>query len=243
MRALRALVVSLLLLGSSVPRPLQAESAIGALVHSVVLVALVLGVEDSKTQECYLEYGEIGSGVIIYRKDKKYYILTTFHLLRSFLNLPKNITPMHFIAIGPDIDHKKIKFSQSFVIAAESKKDLLLFIVTRENLLAPKIAKRASRSASRGKNVLAIGNPGSIQFFFSKGVISGTHKEEDKELIISDVEISPGSSGGPLFNSSGELTGLVVGGITTSQIFGRVATIAISIEDINEFLGRYLPKD
>ncbi|WP_176962214.1 serine protease [Mariprofundus sp. NF] len=62
----------------------------------------------------------------------------------------------------------------------------------------------------RGESVNAIGAPFGKPAILTKGVVSNHLTEE--ELIRSDVEIHPGNSGGPLFNSKWEAIG-----ITTSN--------------------------
>jgi V8-like Glu-specific endopeptidase len=60
-----------------------------------------------------------------------------------------------------------------------------------------------------GEEVVAIGNPLSLESTVSNGIVSGIRvvKEEGKYLQVT-APISHGSSGGPLFNMSGEVVGI-----------------------------------
>jgi hypothetical protein len=64
-----------------------------------------------------------------------------------------------------------------------------------------------------GQKVYAIGNPSSLDWSISDGIISGFRTNNGSELIQFTAPISPGSSGGGLFDSNANLIG-----ITTSQI-------------------------
>jgi S1-C subfamily serine protease len=68
-----------------------------------------------------------------------------------------------------------------------------------------------------GDVVTARGNPGPVEFFTSWGHISGDMQERGMwlESVSTDITISPGMSGGPLFNEAGQVTGIVVGALTT----------------------------
>lgn len=61
-----------------------------------------------------------------------------------------------------------------------------------------------------GENVFAIGNPKGLEQTLSTGIISG-YRESNK-YIQTTAEITNGSSGGPLFNMSGEVVGITTAG-------------------------------
>jgi S1-C subfamily serine protease len=85
-----------------------------------------------------------------------------------------------------------------------------------------------------GEEVVAIGNPLSLESTVSSGILSGirTVQEEGGNLLQITAPISPGSSGGPLFNMAGEVVG-----ITTSQLKGgENLNFAIPVNDIKRLL-------
>ena len=85
-----------------------------------------------------------------------------------------------------------------------------------------------------GEEVVAIGNPLSLESTVSNGIVSGirTVKEEGGKFLQITAPISPGSSGGPLFNMAGEVVG-----ITTLYLKGgENLNFAIPINDAKRLL-------
>lgn len=69
-----------------------------------------------------------------------------------------------------------------------------------------------------GESVIAVGTPGKIELgqSLSKGIVSGKREIEGLVFIQTDVSISPGNSGGPLFNEKNEVIGII-----TSKLMGN----------------------
>jgi tetratricopeptide (TPR) repeat protein len=65
--------------------------------------------------------------------------------------------------------------------------------------------------------VFAIGNPRGLEKSISTGVLSGVRTVDKRELIQITTPISPGSSGGPVFDSSGKVIGVAVGSLEEGQ--------------------------
>jgi hypothetical protein len=85
-----------------------------------------------------------------------------------------------------------------------------------------------------GEEVVAIGNPLSLESTVSNGIVSGirTVEEEGGKFLQVTTPISPGSSGGPLFNRAGEVVG-----ITTLYLKGgENLNFAIPINDAKGLL-------
>jgi len=59
-----------------------------------------------------------------------------------------------------------------------------------------------------GERVYAIGNPRGLEQSMSEGIVSGLRSEDGTLWIQHSAPISPGSSGGALISSSGELLGI-----------------------------------
>jgi hypothetical protein len=85
-----------------------------------------------------------------------------------------------------------------------------------------------------GEEVVAIGNPLSLESTVSNGIISGirTVEEDGGKFLQITAPISPGSSGGPLFN----MTGQVVGITTLYVTGGENLNFAIPINDAKHLL-------
>lgn len=85
-----------------------------------------------------------------------------------------------------------------------------------------------------GEEVVAIGNPLSLESTVSNGIVSGIRTVEDQggKFLQVTAPISPGSSGGPLFNMAGEVVG-----ITTMYLKGgENLNFAIPINDAKHLL-------
>jgi S1-C subfamily serine protease len=88
-----------------------------------------------------------------------------------------------------------------------------------------------------GEEVVAIGNPLSLESTVSNGIVSAIRKGDDGAVIFLQITtpISPGSSGGPLFNLAGEVVGIT----TLNLKGGENLNFAIPINDAKRLL---LPK-
>lgn len=83
--------------------------------------------------------------------------------------------------------------------------DLALIKINTSKPLKPIILGN-STEIKVGQKVLAIGNPFGFNNTLTTGIISRFDKERNK--IQTDAAINPGSSGGPLVNSSAEVIGI-----------------------------------
>lgn len=94
-------------------------------------------------------------------------------------------------------------------------RDLCLMRTRRGSPFDRSIAAIESpKSLAVGKDVYAIGAPHGLELTMSRGIVSSLRPIDDGSLVIqTDAAISPGSSGGGLFNEDGHLVG-----ITTFQM-------------------------
>lgn len=83
--------------------------------------------------------------------------------------------------------------------------DLALIKINPSKPLKP-IVLGNSTDVKVGQKVLAIGNPFGFNNTLTTGIVSRLDKERNK--IQTDAAINPGSSGGPLVNSSAEVIGI-----------------------------------
>ncbi len=98
------------------------------------------------------------------------------------------------------------------------KRDLCQISV--RNLRAPAVALGDSDTLSVGQKVVALGNPRGLELTLSDGLISALRRDNDARnlvLIQTSAPISPGSSGGGLFDVQGRLIGITTGLIKDSQ--------------------------
>ena len=88
-------------------------------------------------------------------------------------------------------------------------------------------------SAREGDPVFAIGNPLGLERSVSEGIVSTRNRNMAGIVYIqTTAQINPGNSGGPLFNSRGE----VVGVINMKLTFGEGLGFAIPIAYLKHFL-------
>ncbi len=64
-----------------------------------------------------------------------------------------------------------------------------------------------------GEEGVAVGNPQGLEHTVSSGLISGFRQSDGYREIQISVPISPGSSGGPLFNRQGQVIGVTSAGV------------------------------
>ncbi len=92
------------------------------------------------------------------------------------------------------------------VVARNRNLDLLLLWIPRQTghgeFVQP-VAKLPQAAA--GQTVFVIGHPEGLRFTLSTGIISRT----DGPMIQMSAPVSPGNSGGPVFDDTGELLGIV----------------------------------
>ncbi len=90
------------------------------------------------------------------------------------------------------------------VVGRHRNLDLLLLWVARESGTGSFVQPLA-RSVVEGANIFVIGHPEGLRFTLSTGIISRLH---GSTLQIS-APVSPGNSGGPVFDDRGQLVGIV----------------------------------
>ncbi len=94
------------------------------------------------------------------------------------------------------------------VLAADKVRDLAIIKIHGKTF--PTVALGDSDRVQVGEEVVAIGNPLSLESTVSNGIISGvrTDKEAGGKFLQVTAPITHGSSGGPLFNMMGEVIGI-----------------------------------
>lgn len=101
---------------------------------------------------------------------------------------------------------------------ADAERDLCQLAV--RGFQAPSVEIVPTESLKIGQKVYAIGNPRGLELTLSDGLISGLRLGADAktvELIQTSTPLSPGSSGGGLFDTRGRLVGVTTSGLRDSQ--------------------------
>jgi S1-C subfamily serine protease len=99
-------------------------------------------------------------------------------------------------------------------VAIDRHADLALL---RVNSSAPPLVLKSSTSPSVGDNVYVVGNPLGLEGTFSEGIISGIRRIDEDSVLQMTAPISPGSSGGPVMDSSGAVIGISVATFKNGQ--------------------------
>ncbi len=123
-------------------------------------------------------------------------------------------------------------FSVDGVLAFDKARDVAVIKAHGENFRTLPLGN--SDKLQVGEDVVAIGNPLSLESTVSNGILSGIRTSEAKggKFLQVTTPISPGSSGGPLFNMAGEVVG-----ITTMYLEGgENLNFAIPINDAKRLL-------
>jgi S1-C subfamily serine protease len=96
------------------------------------------------------------------------------------------------------------------VIRVDSDADVALLRVTGGGFRPARCS--AQPQLQPGKDVLVIGTPLSNAYSLSvsRGVVSGIRKIDGVEYVQTDAAVNRGNSGGPMFDGSGNLIGIVV---------------------------------
>ena len=136
-------------------------------------------------------------------------------------------TNCHVIEDRPLVWIKQTKkLTRANVIAGDSPTDRCILSVEQESL-DPVQGIRKYENLMVGEEVYTIGSPSGLESTLGQGIISGLRQLDTQRLIQTTAPISPGSSGGGLFDQSGNLIG-----ITTFMVSeGQSLNFAIATED------------
>ncbi|MFT7158310.1 MAG: serine protease Do [Parvicella sp.] len=99
------------------------------------------------------------------------------------------------------------------VLKKSKEYDYIIFKV--EGYRNRKFLSVANVRSEIGEKVFAIGNPKGLEHTLSEGIVSGYR---EGGLIQITAEITNGSSGGPLFNSKGEVMGITTSGFDEANL-------------------------
>ena len=166
-------------------------------------------------------YGEYitsgaGSGVILSQDG---YIVTNNHVIDKATNIKVKT------ADGTEYE--------ALLIAADEDTDLAVLKIDATNLHAATLGN--STNLKVGQGVIAIGNPlGTLGGTVTTGILSSlsrtvTIEDAKMTLLQTDTAISPGNSGGGLFNVSGELIAIVNAKSVSQNVEGIGFAIPIDI--------------
>jgi hypothetical protein len=157
-----------------------------------------------------------GSGFVI-SKDGR--IVTNYHVIKSGCSAIMKLPNGAFFAVDG-------------VLAFDKHRDVAIIKAHGNDFRALTLGDSARLQV--GQQVIAIGSPLSLESTVSNGIISAirTVEEEGGKFVQITAPISPGSSGGPLFNMAGEVVGITTAGL----VGGENLNFAIPINDARPLL-------
>ncbi len=212
--------------GSSEVTPVSTSDIVKKTANSVVEIATE-GTKTGTFARQYVTKGA-GSGVII---SEDGYIVTNHHVIEGAnkitVTLRDGTTSYDAKVIGTDEDN-----------------DIALLKIDASGLTAAVFGN--SSNLVVGDYVVAIGNPlGTLGGTVTDGIISALAREvtiENKNLTLlqTNAQISPGNSGGGLFNANGELVGIVNAKDSATEVEGIAFAIPVNkvvdiIKDLKDY--------
>jgi serine protease Do len=121
---------------------------------------------------------------------------------------------------------RKRELRVATVITGSSDRDTCVLSTLKANLNHAK-GVRLYSSLEVGENVISVGSPSGLENTLGTGIISGLRQRKGQRLIQTTAEISPGSSGGGLFDLYGSLIGITTFLLKDAQALN----FAISVEE------------
>ena len=142
----------------------------------------------------------LGSGFLIHPDG---YIVTNDHVVAG----ERQISVTQFK--GSRTELVKRNFDNVKIVATGGNLDLALLKIEGEGFKFPFVILGDSPNLKQGERVFAIGSPLGLERSVSEGIVSLRNRIiSDRLHIQTTAEISPGNSGGPLFNYKGEVVGV-----------------------------------
>lgn len=141
----------------------------------------------------------LGAGILLQANADGYLIATARHVIDGDAG----------IGNGRDVLVASISgtWAAARVVARHQSLDLSLIWLPRQmghgDFTLPVVA---SQQVKDGETIFVIGHPQDLRYTLSTGIVS----RRDQNLFQISAPVSPGDSGGPLFNNRGELAGIVI---------------------------------
>ena len=184
----------------------QLNSEIGSLVNNVRVAMVEIG---------SLRRGS-GSGVILHSDGL---IVTNAHVVRGH---------------SPQVTLQDGRRFTSRLLGYDEENDLAALMVSESNL--PTIEMGDTGNLQPGDWVFAMGHPWGLTDAVTAGVVVGLtagrwgRNEPKREMIVVDLSLRPGYSGGPLVDSKGRLVGI------NTMMTGPEVGLAVPVHVVKRFL-------
>ena len=164
-----------------------------------------------------------GSGIAI--DGAKGYFLTNWHVIKGIREGWVRVQGAEWMPIVA-------------IVAKDEHKDLALVKADLGGQTLHQARLGTVAEVKPGDPVVVIGNPLGEEFSVTDGIISQIRNQDGYKVVQTTAPISPGNSGGPLFNEQGEVVGIVT---FTKQDTARRAqnlNYAVAIDEARSLLGK-----
>lgn len=170
--------------------------------------------------------GGLGSGFVV---SDEGHCVTNYHVVEGETRVA--VTIFHRTENG---EFERVAVRDVKILALNPHFDLaLLQIPKQKDIDFQPVFVAEDDSQREGDTVFAIGSPLGLERSVSEGIVSTKSRNMEGIVYIqTTAQINPGNSGGPLFNSKGE----VVGVINMKLTFGEGLGFAIPVAYLRHFI-------
>lgn len=163
------------------------------------LVAVISPSRRSWLTHAEMPTSSFGAGMLLQATADGYLFVTARHVLDGPARNVAKAGSRALIAMASGT------WGTADVVARHRSLDLLLLWVPREKGTATFVQPVPKAPPSEGESVFVIGHPEGLRFTLSTGIIS----RMSGSTIQMSAPVSPGNSGGPVFDDRGNLVGIV----------------------------------
>ncbi len=148
----------------------------------------------------------LGAGVLLEATHQGYLIATALHVVNG--GVGRTGGPHALVA------SESGTWAEAEVVARHRSLDLaLLWLPREEGEGSFTMPVAADQQVKDGESIYVIGHPQGLRFTLSAGIVS----RKDGDALQITAPVSPGNSGGPLFDARGELAGIVTSMVDRSS--------------------------
>lgn len=122
------------------------------------------------------------------------------------------------------------------LLDANPEDDLALIRVSTDHTLVP-VVLGESEKVVVGEAVIVIGNPIGLEHTLTDGLVSARRLYSGRKFIQMSAPVSPGNSGGPVFNRYGDVVG-----VTVAKLWGENLNLAVPIDQLKPMIKSEYPR-
>ncbi len=163
-----------------------------------------------------------GSGFLAFNNQT---FITNYHVIENSTNIKIY-----------DEDFNEYLFGE--VLVVDEEKDIAIIGLKYPAKGLTPLSVNKDVVLKRGQPVAAIGSPQGFVNTFSTGIISSIYNLNSIKIIQFTAPISPGSSGGALFDDQGEVIGITSAYMEDAQNINIAVGIEHAVEMYNDYLNR-----